>query len=231
MASAAPVGSADAIDGVIERMQTIDSRLPAEDGVAEFNRMYLRVTREVGTAVKGTMFQNEEFLAHLDVVFANLFFAAYDADLTGAEVPHAWAPLFSAREKPHTRAIQFALAGMNAHINHDLGLAVVQCCQQMALEPHDDSPEHHDYRETNSILDSLMPSIKSWFIDSLVHRIDNPAGQIDDAFERYSIAVLRGAAWQTGQLVWGMRDHPHLQSMFLRTLASGVGMAGHGLLI
>jgi hypothetical protein len=225
------VGPADHIDGVIERMHSIDAVLPNDDGVAEFNRMYLRVTEEVGKSVQGKSFEDREFLERLDIVFANHFFAAFDADALRGDVPRPWSPLFDARHKPHTHPIQFAFAGMNAHINHDLGIAVVGTCDQLAIEPVDGSPEHRDFCATNEILDELMPTIKAWFADGVVGRIDRDAGWLDDAFERWAIAVIREAAWDVGQLIWSLRDHPHMQKLFLGTLARSVCLAGHGLLI
>ena len=79
------------------------------------------MTLAVRGAVTTTTFRDPAFLEQLDVVFANLYFdavAAGDADPRAA--PSAWRPLF---EMPHQRgilSIQFALAGMNAHINRDL---------------------------------------------------------------------------------------------------------------
>jgi hypothetical protein len=225
------VGHANDIDGVIERMHAIDDVLPKGDGVAEFNRMYLRVTEEVGRAVEDRSFEHEEFLERLDIVFANHFFAAFDADSAKGDVPMAWSPLFESRHKPRTHPIQFAFAGMNAHINHDLGLAVVSTCDDLALEPIDGSPEHRDYCATNEILDQLMPTIKAWFAEGIVGEFDRDAGWLDDAVERWGIAVIRGAAWEVGQLIWALRDHPLLQKLFLRNLARAVHMASHGLLI
>jgi hypothetical protein len=70
----------------------------------------------------GGVFFIDAFMADLDVRFAQLFFAAYDA--TGA-VPRAWAPLFEARARPGLLPIQSALAGANAHIEHGLPLVMV----------------------------------------------------------------------------------------------------------
>jgi hypothetical protein len=39
----------DSIAEVIERMQIIDKNLPSDDGVAYFNRVYMKVTEEVGS--------------------------------------------------------------------------------------------------------------------------------------------------------------------------------------
>ncbi|MCU1596168.1 MAG: hypothetical protein JWO12_3560 [Frankiales bacterium] len=219
------------IPEAVDRMTAIDAALPAGDGVAAFNRMYLRVTVEVGQVVQGTTFEHAEFLERLDVNFANLYLDAYDADVRGERVPAAWAPLFDARRKDSTHPVQFAFAGMNAHINHDLGLAVVSTCREMDLGPEDDTPEHRDFRTTNEVLDQLMPVVKSWFEAGLFGRVDHAAGRVDDAFERWGIAALRAAAWDVSKLVWALDDHPHAQQLFLRSLSRGVETTGHALLI
>ena len=96
------------IDDVLERMAAIDADLAQDDGVAYFNRMYWQVTRLVDAAVDSSTFEAGEFLARLDVHFANRFFEAYAADLDGTTVSAAWAPLFEGRARDHTLPIQFA---------------------------------------------------------------------------------------------------------------------------
>ena len=83
---------AASIDDVLERMAAIDADLAQDDGVAYFNRMYWQVTRLVDAAVDSSTFEAGEFLARLDVHFANRFFEAYAADLDGTTVSAAWAP-------------------------------------------------------------------------------------------------------------------------------------------
>src|SRR5450759_1257321 len=94
----APAPPAATIDEVIARMRSIDAALPASDGVACFNRMYLEVTTGVSQQVEQGSFGDADFVAHLDVVFANLYFRAVDA-LSGpaSDLPVAWQPLLSAR--------------------------------------------------------------------------------------------------------------------------------------
>lgn len=45
-------------------------------------------------------------------------------------VHKAWQPLFEVTNNQHITRIQFALAGMNAHINHDLPIAIGTTSQQ-----------------------------------------------------------------------------------------------------
>jgi len=100
-------------------MTAIDETLPDADGVKWFNRLYLRVTVSVNAAAgTSTTFQDPAFLRRLDVVFANLYFdAAAAGDVDPNQAPSAWRPLFQARHDRDLARLQFALAGMNAHIN------------------------------------------------------------------------------------------------------------------
>ena len=138
------------MQGVIARLRRIDDELPPSDGAAVFNRMYLTVTEAVAAGLDGgTVFVDPAFMEQLDVTFASLWIEAYDAD--AHTVPRAWAALFERRHDRAVLPVQFALAGMNSHIEHDLAVAVVQTCRQR-----DTSPErpgvHHDYEAVNQLL-------------------------------------------------------------------------------
>ena len=116
----------------IARMEAIEAALPAADGLACFNRMYLDVTRQVNSQLGQGFFADPAFMTYLDVAFANLYFAAAEAAETPAAVPLAWRPLAEQRGAPGIEPVQFALAGMNAHISHDLPVAVVTTCTALA---------------------------------------------------------------------------------------------------
>ena len=91
------------------------------------------MTREVAAQAVAGAFADEASLITLDVGFAGLYFVAVDLDARGAAVPHAWASLFGARGRKGVAPIQFALAGLNAHINHDLALALNTACDQRGV--------------------------------------------------------------------------------------------------
>src|SRR5471030_1248642 len=108
------------IDEVIQLMEKLDSALAANDGLRWFNLLYLKVTQHVRDNPPQGGWQDSVWLTRLDVIFANLYFAALADFLAGKPIPSSWEALFEARERAGTDRIQFALAGMNAHINHDL---------------------------------------------------------------------------------------------------------------
>lgn len=219
------------IDEVLERMAHIEASLPAHDGVATFNRMYTYVTRLVRDSVADEQFLAGEFLERLDVHFANLFFDAHAADVAGETVTAAWAPLFEARSKPGTHPIQFALAGMNAHISHDLPFAVVATCQELGLVPEDRTPEHQDFNRTNDVLESAAEEIKGWFSSGLVARLDEVGGRVDDRCAMFALHVARAAAWDVSQMVWQLSDNPTMDKIFRSTLSRGVALTSRGLLL
>src|SRR5690242_19142307 len=104
-------------------MRAIEASAPPTDGVCCFARLYREVTEGVAARLATQTFADPRFLAGLDVHFADLFFAAFDGG--PAKMPRAWAPLFEARGRKGIEPLQFALAGMNAHINRDLPVALV----------------------------------------------------------------------------------------------------------
>lgn len=222
---------AETMDDVLERMGAIEAALPTDDGVATFNRMYTQVTILVDKAVDKGEFEAGPFLGRLDVHFANLFFEAYAADLDARPIPLAWAPLFEARNKPHTHPIQFALAGMNAHICHDLSSAVVSTCRELAVKPEDDSPQHRDFSTTNAVLADAEGEIKSWFSTGLVARLDDMGGKVDDGFAMFGIATARAGAWEVSQMLWDLVGHERIDRFFRNNLGRTVAMTSRGILL
>lgn len=75
----------DAVAGAIARMEAIEAALPAADGLACFNRMYLDVTTQVNSQLGQGFFADPVFMTNLDVAFANLYFAAADGRLRRRE--------------------------------------------------------------------------------------------------------------------------------------------------
>lgn len=223
--------TAGTIDEVLDRMDAIDASLPVGDGVAVFNRMYREVTRLVDSAVDASAFRAGDFLVRLDVHFAHLFFEAHAADAAGQPVPRAWAPLFEHRNRPDTHPIQFALAGMNAHISHDLPYAVVSTCREAGLAPEDDSPQHLDFTATNRVLENASAEIRSWFHTGVVATLDDLGGRVDDALAMWGIHMARAAAWLVSQTVWGLSDSPALLDLFNKGHRRAVELTSRGILV
>ena len=227
-----PVASAPAtIAEVIAAMQRIDATLPRQDGVAIFNRLYLQVTEAVLAAGETATFNDPAFLDRLDVVFAGLYFDAEGTIATGAPCPVAWRPLVQERGRPHA-PIQFALAGMNAHITHDLPLAIVQTCQELGLAPGDNTPQHADYEAVNGILKQVEGQVAGWFATGLIADLEDVVPQdVDNALAMWSIVAARELAWDHAKLIWSLRQVAGAVQAYEDVLARETELSGRGILV
>jgi Family of unknown function (DUF5995) len=150
------------IADVIAALETIDGLLPDTDGLKWFNWLYLTVTKAVDLNISAGNWHNPAWLTQLDIVFAGLYLSALSAWLTpGETAPKCWTILFDARNDAKLARVQFALAGINAHIDHDLSEAVVETCRQFGIAPVHQSPEYLDYTLVNSILDPIVDQAKA----------------------------------------------------------------------
>jgi len=227
---AAGIAGGDPVAGVVKRMEEIATSLPAADGVARFNDLYLAVTREVGAETRAETFEDPDFLSRLDVVFADLYFAAVDADARGVGAGRAWAPLFEARARRGIAPIQYALAGMNAHINHDLALALLEAFHDVRGGPRRGSAQHRDYLRVNAILERVEERVKARFATGLIGVADEALGRLDDVVAMWKVARARDSAWTYAETLWAIRDRREHRDALVGALGRMVGLAGRGLL-
>lgn len=215
----APVGT------VVSRMRALDEDLPERDGVAVFNRVYLTVTEEVERRLEAGRFGDPRAAATLDVRFAERYLAAVDAAADGRRPPACWRPLFQFRRHPGVRPLQFALAGINAHIGHDLALAVVDACHTLDCEPADLEDEFDRVGDLlvsleERIREDLMPGPDLLQIaDPLTHLLGS-----------WSLERARDATWSAARALWALRRFEDLAEEFAERLDAAVGLAGRMLL-
>lgn len=217
------------VTGVLDRLRAIQRTLPASDGVAVFNGMYLDVTERVAAAIDADDFADAAFMAELDVRFANRWLLAYDAAAAGREPPSAWKPLFEERTTLGVLPIQHALAGMNAHIEHDLSLAVVDTCR--ARRTHPGSEEvRQDYGRVNDVLASVESGIRRSFLTEIGQRVDDEIGAVVHLVSAWKIDKARDLAWVNVETLWSMRKLEPLFDRYAAMLSHTVGMGSRLLL-
>ena len=218
------------VAGVIARLREIDDELEPSDGVAVFNRMYLTVTERIGAMLDGSSgpspFTDDQTMAELDVRFAALWLHAYDGATAGHRIPSAWRPLFEARAGGRL-PVQYALAGMNAHIEHDLPIAVVRTCQSRGLQP---EQLHTDYELINDVLARCEAEIRRGFLDEVGQAVDDRVGPVVHVVSAWSIDKARDLSWVTAETIWALRNTDFLLGRFLSALDSTVGMSSRTLL-
>jgi hypothetical protein len=216
------------VEAVIARLRRIDDELPGSDGAAVFNRVYLTVTEEVAAGLaRARVFRDPVFMAHLDVTFAGLWLEAYDAP--GHDGPKAWAALFERRHDRSVLPIQFALAGMNSHIAHDLPVAVVRTCRRLGTTPHA-AGVHDDYEKVNDLLAACEAKIRRSFLTEVAQAAEARVGAVAHLISAWKIDKARAAAWVHVEALWSMRSVGALADRYRESLARTVGMTSRCLL-
>jgi hypothetical protein len=167
------------------------------DGVACFNYMYLRVTEEVRDSLG--RFEDPAFVERLAVVFAEFYLVAYEAANARGWVSKAWEPLFAQSRRKGVAPVQFALAGMNAHINNDLPWALLQTWDELGYPHAPDTPVLRDFQLVNRILAHVAVEVRATLESGLLRWLDRLFGRLDDLVASVVIAKARTEAWRRGE--------------------------------
>lgn len=121
--------------------------------------------------------------------------------------------------------MQFALAGINAHIGHDLALAVVDTCRTLGCEPVDLEDE---FEAVGEIVLSLEERIRDELVPGPeVLSITDPLTHLLGA---WSLDRARDAAWTAARALWALRRLPDMATEFVEQLDTAVGFASRMLL-
>jgi hypothetical protein len=191
---------------VFKTMQAIDAACVDEDGLKWFNWLYMSVTEAIENKVAGGGFHDPAWLSELDVLFAQLYFDALGGGLGGGSCPECWKAMLSVRDQVRIARVQFALAGMNAHINHDLPIAIVSACRATNTIPQHGTPQYSDYTSVNPTLDGLIDEAKEKLNVRLPGDPLPAVSHLEDLIATWDLATFREKAWDTAQSLWGESD-------------------------
>jgi hypothetical protein len=230
---AGPVGT---IQEVISRLEAIQAfhesnqPLGKQDGVASFNFLYHIITKNVAEKVGHGFFRDDEFLVRLDVAFANRYLNAMRAHNDGSgPVPRSWKILIERRSEKGVTPLQFAVAGVNAHINFDLAPAVVATCEELGRAP-SSGLQKEAYEKVNDIFAEEMGKLRQHLQGHLMDWIDEELGRADDIVGEWSVEVARATAWDMANILWAIRKFDIGEDALLDTNDRIVSLANHLLL-
>ncbi|MFI1996084.1 DUF5995 family protein [Actinoplanes sp. NPDC020271] len=223
------------IAGVIERIGNVQEILdslppsPGNNRVAAFNTLYLTITEQVADSLTGPDVTDPHWLETLDVEFARLYFKALGTwGVTGANPAGAWEVLFRRAHDDTVTAMDAAVLGVNAHINHDLALAVVATWERLGYPG--DGPQHPDYLLVNKIFYQQIPLLRRRFATAWQLEIDRCVGDLDDWSQRILVRTTRAMAWEQAEVLWRLRDDPEDLARALLVLDRASACAGETLL-
>jgi phage tail tube protein FII len=185
---------AQTIDEVISQLQAIVTNAIATNSRGGyFAALYLKVTTRVKEGIQAGEFEDGARMEMFDVTFANRYIAAHRQWLSKQQPTAAWKLAFEMLEKPQILVLQHLMLGMNAHINLDLGIAVVELSKSQNKPLQE---IHSDFNSINTILSALTYQVISEL--NQISPLLSLAGlhsQNDSLFIQFAMGNARDGAW------------------------------------
>ncbi|HVP54587.1 MAG TPA: DUF5995 family protein [Candidatus Eisenbacteria bacterium] len=178
------------LDAIIQRAWDEKSRL------GYFAALYRRVTRAVKAGIANNQFADGPRMETLDVVFASRYLDASSAYQSDGKPSHCWKVAFHACDDDTRIILQHLLAGMNAHINLDLGVAAAQVC------PGDQLPQlKSDFDEINVVLAAQVGAVEDEMstLSPLIKDLSKVGLKTESTLINFNIDLARKAAWFVAQ--------------------------------
>ena len=193
----APIRHIETLDDVIDAIDSvIQWSIGASSRLGYFATMYKRITIAVRTAVNEGAFEDGPRMVRFDVAFANRYFDAlngYFHPREFAKPTRSWQVTFDSAARPEPIILQHMLAGVNAHIDLDLGIAAQNIAPAMKLPT-----LHKDLNTINAVLASQ--------VQGLVDDINLLSPDLADLYQilagneifliNQAIAAMRDSAWR-----------------------------------
>lgn len=204
--------SVTSVNEAVARMEALSRYIAATeqrgelDGLACFNHLYTIITKRVRDGIADGFFEDLPFITQLDVEFANRYFDAIRMHtLLPGSAPRVWQVLFERRSNKWIESMQFAIAGVNAHVNLDLSIAVVNTCTALRTMPRH-GHQHADYLRINQIFAEEMQGLRQYYERGFQRMLDNLATPVLDAVCNWSIVTYRNIAWDRALDLWKLRQ-------------------------
>lgn len=185
---------ATTIDEVLAQLDAIiESPESANSYLGYFPVLYRKVTEQVKLGIAEGRFEDGPRMERLDVAFANRYLDAYAGWLANRPISGCWRAAFEAGDRWPPVILQHLLAGMNAHINLDLGIAAAEVCPAGELDA-----LRGDFDEINTILFTMVQAVTDCIakVSPWIWILDKVGGRTNDRLIEFSIWRARALAWQ-----------------------------------
>lgn len=182
------------INDVLAQLDAVIAWAKAEPSrLGYFAALYRRVTLKVKQGIEQGFFEDGARMERLDVVFAGRYLEALRFFAAGRAPTTVWQVAFDGAARRRPLILQQLLAGINAHINLDLGIAAAMVAPGAALPP-----LQGDFDRINDILFSLVQDVEQAIaeVSPGIAWLEKIGGKADDLLVRFSLKVARAGAWR-----------------------------------
>lgn len=201
---------------IIEQMSTLSAKWEAAgDQRAVFLSCYGMMTYNVLKAIRQGKFHDSEWAGRLLQRFAEYYFNALEAyECEPASSPLVWRTVFDYAKFKEIWPLQHLLFGVNAHINFDLVLSLVDVLQpeweKLSQEQRD--KRYADHCRVNLIIGQTIDAVQDQVLEPTMPAlewVDNLFGRADEWLISRLIAGWRERVWQDAVILLGIHDAAH----------------------
>jgi len=187
---------------VLDRMQAhIYEWEPRNDPRAIFLRCYRMMTANMLQAIEQSRFYDQVWVEALLHRFADYYFNALVCyDYGDQETPQVWHYVHEVSQQKELHVLQNLLLGINAHINYDLVLTVVDMLEPewSALSEAQQRNRYADHCLVNTIIAETIDKVQ----DEVIESHDPMMGVVDRAFDRLDEKLLSFLITRWREEVW-----------------------------
>ncbi len=206
------------IDALLYRMDSLlDSMERAGDARRYFLGVYRRTTQAVADELAAGGFLDADWVERWDVVFADLYLRAGEAWERGESPPEPWRVAFAAARDERLPPLRHVLLGMNAHINYDLPLALLDVIDDAGFaDPALVARRHRDHAHIDAVLVRRV-SAEDEAASAASRRPDGLPGRIKRLLERRAtqrfLREARAKVWANTRLMAAARAAGDLEEL------------------
>lgn len=175
------------------------------DSRHHFANTYALMTAAMVAEVNAGSFEDNPWVAHLIARFTDYYLEAVHCSDSGSRCPPAWTLAFEACSHAERHPLQLILLGVNAHINNDLPLALIDVMPDWnRLNAEARATRRVDYLAVNDIMASLVDTMQDELLnteDPVLQILDDLLGPGDEWLFRRLVTAWRDDAWDDGCLL------------------------------
>ena len=187
---------ADAMAGRVHQWQACGDRR------AIFLDCYLRMTRNMLAALAAGEFCDGAWVDRLLCRFADYYFDALAAyERSDLATPPVWQIAHDAAATPGTMTLQNLLLGVNAHINYDLVLTLVEMLapEWETLAETERQARYIDYTYVNDVIARTVDAVQDEIVERAtpaLRLVDDLLGPVDEWVTEKIIVDWREEVWR-----------------------------------
>ena len=180
------------------------------DRRAYFAEAYGAMTNAMLEGVTTGGFIDDTWVSRLLDRFADYYFEAVAAFDQSLVCPRVWLDAFEGCRREDLSRLQVVLLGINAHINHDLPLALADVLDDWdVLDATTREGRHADHEQVNAVIERSTDLVQDAVVNRAVPLLavaDRLLGPVDEALFNHIVTSWREHGWADAQRLLAAGD-------------------------